>query len=65
MYPCIQAEDQKAMENDQLDKQRAKESLESQMDRKQTEAKHTSLNNQRIQAFKDQVLILKKVHFLL
>ena len=53
------------MENDQLDKQRAKESLESQMDRKQTEAKHTSLNNQRIQAFKDQVLILKKVHFLL
>ena len=43
------------MENDRLDKQRARESLESQIGRQQSEAKQTLMSDKREGAFKDQV----------
>ena len=51
----IQSEDERTMENDRLVKQRARESLESQIGRQQSEAKQSLMSDKREGAFKDQV----------
>ena len=51
----IQSEDEKAIENDRIDKKRARESLESQIARQQSEAKQNQIKDHRADAYKDQV----------
>ena len=58
LHTRIQSEDERTMENDRLDKQRARESLESQIGRQQSEAKQTLMSDKREGAFKDQVTYL-------
>ena len=56
LHTRIQSEDERTMENDRLVKQRARESLESQIGRQQSEAKQSLMSDKREGAFKDQVI---------
>ena len=59
----IQAEDERVAQNLLLAKQRARESLESQIDLSQKEAEKAVIKERKIELYKDQVIIVYNMDF--